>query len=136
LIVPKLPPNSHFRAYKISKRVDEDISAVLAAFCFKIAGDRISNVKAAFGGMAGIPKRARTVEASLRGLSLTDPQRWHLAAEAVDHDFKPLTDLRASAAYRSRVAGNLVIKALAEIAKPGGCITRIRDRRVTDHADE
>ena len=52
----------------------------------------------------------------MRGLSLAETQRWHAAADAVGEDFTPLTDLRASAAYRSRVAGNLVIKALAEIA--------------------
>ncbi len=74
LLVPKLPAGALFRAYKITKRTDEDISAVLAAFCFTVEGGRIADAKIAFGGMAGIPKRAKAVEESLRDLSLTDTQ--------------------------------------------------------------
>jgi xanthine dehydrogenase small subunit len=136
LLVPKLPAATHFRAYKITKRTDEDISALLAAFCLKVEGGRISDAKVAFGGMAGIPKRATAVEENLRGLSITDAQRWHLAAEAVSKDFTPLSDLRASAAYRSRVAANLVIKALAEIAGASANVTRIADRRMVADAAE
>jgi xanthine dehydrogenase small subunit len=136
LYVPKLPPDAHFRAYKITKRFDEDISAVLAAFCFKVDGSRISEAKVAFGGMAGIPKRAKNVEASLSGLSLTDTSRWRAAAGAVGNDFAPLNDLRASAAYRARVAGNLVIKAIAEMAGVGADVTRIADRRMVADAAE
>src|SRR6202045_1018992 len=55
LLVPKLSPATHFRAYKITKRTDEDISAVLAAFCLKVDGGRISDARVAFGGMAAIP---------------------------------------------------------------------------------
>ena len=72
----------------------------------------------------------------MRGLSLADTPRWHLAAEAVAKDFTPLTDLRASAAYRSRVAGNLVIKALAEIAGASANVTRVADRRMVADAAE
>jgi xanthine dehydrogenase small subunit len=61
LPVPKQPPATHFRAYKITKRIDEDISAVLAVFYLKVDGGRIRDAKVAFGGMAGIPKRAKTV---------------------------------------------------------------------------
>jgi xanthine dehydrogenase small subunit len=136
LLVPKLSPATHFRAYKITKRTDEDISAVLAAFCLNVEDGRISEAKVAFGGMAGIPKRAATVEENLRGLTLADTQHWHLASEAVAKDFTPLTDLRASAAYRSRVAGNLVIKALAEIAGANANVTRIADRRMVADAAE
>ena len=70
LLVPKLAAAAHFRAFKITKRTDEDISAVLAAFCLKVEGGRVSDAKVAFGGMAGIPKRAKAVEENLRGLSL------------------------------------------------------------------
>jgi xanthine dehydrogenase small subunit len=136
LIVPKLAPATHFRAYKITKRFDEDISAVLAAFCLKVEGGRIGDARVAFGGMAGIPKCAKTVEEKLRGLSLTDTRRWQEAAEAVAKDFTPLTDQRASAAYRSRVAGNLVIKALAEIAGVRPAVTRIANHRIFADAAE
>ena len=134
LLVPKLPPATHFRAYKITKRIDEDISAVLAAFCLKVDGGRISDAKVAFGGMAEIPKRAKTVRENLRGLSLGDARRRQLAADAVKKDFTPLTDLRASTTYRSRVAGDLVIKALAEIAGISRDIARIADRRMVADA--
>jgi xanthine dehydrogenase small subunit len=136
LLAPKLPAATHFRAYKITKRTDEDISAVLAAFCVKVEGGHITDARIAFGGMAGIPKRANAVEENLRGLSLADTQRWRLAAEAVGTDFTPLSDLRASAAYRSRVASNLVIKALAEIAGVGSDVTRIAERRMVADAAE
>jgi xanthine dehydrogenase small subunit len=134
LYVPKLSPRTHFRAYKISKRVDEDISAVLAAVCLDVDRGRIRKARIAFGGMAGVPKRAKVVEAKLVGLSLTDSSRWQSAASAVSEDFTPLTDLRASAEYRRCVASNLVIKALAEIGGLSSNITRIKDRRMFAYA--
>ena len=136
LLVPKLESARYFRAYKITKRIDEDISAVLAAFCLTVEGGRIVDARAAFGGMAGIPKRAKTVEENLRGLSLVDTGRWRAAADAVAADFTPLSDLRASAAYRLRVAGNLVIKAIAEVAGLDTGTTRIADRRMVADAAE
>jgi xanthine dehydrogenase small subunit len=136
LLVPKLQAGAHFRAYKITKRFDEDISAVLAAFCLTVEADRIGDARVAFGGMAGIPKRARSVEDRLRGLSLTDTKSWRAAAEAVAKDFTPLGDLRASAAYRGRVAGNLVIKALAELAGVSPGATRLVDSRTVADAAE
>jgi Xanthine dehydrogenase, iron-sulfur cluster and FAD-binding subunit A len=107
---------------------------VLAAFCLKVDAGRISEARVAFGGMAGIPKRAKAIEEKLRGLSLNDTHGWQSAAEAVSKDFTPLTDLRASAAYRSRVAGNLVVKAIAEIAGVSPGITRIADHRMVADA--
>ena len=136
LLVPKLASGSHFRSYKITKRLDEDISAVLAALCLTVEGGRVSDARVAFGGMAGIPKRARTVEEKLRGLSLADSGGWQAVADAVGKDFTPLSDLRASAGYRSRVAGNIIIKALAEIAGVSPQVTRVADRRMLAHAAE
>src|SRR5262249_33284678 len=136
LLVPKLAPGSHFRAYKITKRFDEDISAVLAASCLKVDRGGVSDARVAFGGMAGIPKRAKAVEEKLHGLSLADPNGWQAVADAVGKDFTPLTDLRASAGYRSRVAGNLIIKALAEIAGVSPQVMRVADRRTLAHAAE
>ena len=136
LLVPKLASGTHFRAYKISKRFDEDISALLAAFCLKVDAGRISEAKVAFGGMAGIPKRASAVEGAMGGLPLTEMLRWHEAADAVGVDFTALTDLRASAAYRVRVARNLVIKALAETAGLEIHTTRIAGHLLIDDASE
>jgi xanthine dehydrogenase small subunit len=136
LLVPKLASGSHFRAYKITKRFDEDISAVLAALCLKVDGGGITDARVAFGGMAGIPKRAKAVEEKLLGLSLADTRGWRAAADTVGKDFTPLTDQRASAGYRSRVAGNLIVKALAEIAGVSPQVTRVADRRMVAHAAE
>jgi xanthine dehydrogenase small subunit len=136
LLLPKLPAGTHFRAYKITKRTDEDISAVLAAFCLQLDGGHIAQARVAFGGMAAIPKRAKAVEEKLCGLSLREARGWRSAADAVAEDFTPLTDLRASAAYRSRVAANLVVKALAEVAGVNSDVTRTIDRRMVADAAE
>jgi xanthine dehydrogenase small subunit len=134
LIVSKLAPGTHFRAFKISKRFDEDITAALGAFCIGVRDGRITSARIAFGGMAEIPKRATAVERQLIGSTLRDSRAWGLAADRVAEDFTPLTDLRASSKYRLSVARNIVIKALAEIAGVSSGTTRIVDRRESVHA--
>lgn len=74
--VPRIGEGQQFRAYKISKRFDQDISAVMAAFCLTVTDGVIEAARMAFGGMAGIPKRASGAEAALRGASLADPNSW------------------------------------------------------------
>jgi xanthine dehydrogenase small subunit len=134
LIVPRLSPTTHFRAFKISKRFDEDISTLLGAFCIGIQDDRITSARIVFGGMAETPKRAIAVERQLIGSALNDSRTWRTAAEHVAVDFTPLTDLRASSEYRLIVARNILIKALAEIAGVASRVTRVIDRRDTFHA--
>jgi xanthine dehydrogenase small subunit len=133
LVVPKLPPATFFRAFKISKRFDEDITAVLGAFRIGLDGDRIVSARIAFGGMAGTPKRAAAVERQLVGAALNDVGAWRRAAIRIDDDFTPLTDVRASAEYRVGVARNLLIKALAEIAGVSSPVTRVLNRRESVH---
>jgi xanthine dehydrogenase small subunit len=116
LHVPRLKPHQTYRAYKVSKRFDEDISAVMAAFRFDLDGRRVAAARAAYGGMAATPKRAARAEAALAGVSLDDPATWAPAIAAIASDFTPLTDMRATAAYRSRVAANLLKRALLEIS--------------------
>jgi xanthine dehydrogenase small subunit len=116
LHVPRLQPHQAYRAYKVSKRFDEDISAVMAAFRFDLDGRRVVSARAAYGGMAATPKRAAGAEAALAGVSLDDPASWAPALAAIGSDFQPLTDMRASAAYRSQVAANLLKRALTEIS--------------------
>jgi xanthine dehydrogenase small subunit len=136
LIVPKLPAATLFRAFKVSKRFDEDITTVLGAFRIGVDGGRIASARIAFGGMAATPKRATAVESQLVGAALSDAGTWRLAAERVADDFTPLTDMRASAEYRLNVARNIVIKALAEIAGVSSPVTRILDsREAVDVAD-
>jgi len=134
--VPKLKGNEAFRAYKVSKRFDEDISAVMGAFKLTLDGRRIAEARIAFGGMAGIPKRALETEAALAGISLDDPSTWGQAMAAIARDYQPLDDHRASAAYRATVARNLVFKALSETASGETRATRIVGRRETAEAAE
>ncbi len=119
VIVPKLAPDALFHVSKISKRFDEDISAVCGAFLLSIGvGGRIAQARLAYGGMAGIPKRAAAAEAALIG------RRWDEAAivaaiAALPGDFTPLSDMRASAGYRRSIAGNLLRRFLIETTQPG-----------------
>ncbi len=123
--VPKPGADTRIRAYKISKRFDQDISALLAAFAFRLENGRIASARIAFGGMAGTPKRARQAEAAVVGLDLNDRRRWDAALDALAQDFTPLSDHRASAAYRLRVARGLLNKALIEIAGTPSSRTRL-----------
>jgi xanthine dehydrogenase small subunit len=116
LHIPRLKPHQAYRAYKVSKRFDEDISAVMAAFRFDLDGRQIVASRVAYGGMAATPKRAAATEAALAGASLDDPATWERALAAVGADFSPLTDMRATAGYRSKVASNLLKRALIEIS--------------------
>jgi len=107
IVVPEAAWIRTIRAYKISKRFDSDISAVFAALAVLLDGDRVADVRLVFGGMAAVVRRAATAEAVLRG------QPWSAATlaaaqAALARDFTPLDDMRASAAYRLRVAQNLL----------------------------
>jgi xanthine dehydrogenase small subunit len=95
------------RAYKISKRFDCDISALCAGFAIALDGGVVTTARFAFGGMAATVKRAAATEAAIVG------QAWNeatvvAAQRALALDFAPLTDMRASAAYRLQVAQNLL----------------------------
>src|SRR5918993_1139243 len=127
--VPKLRENQVFRAYKVSKRFDEDISAAMGAFRFTLDGRRIAEARVAFGGMAAVPRRAAETERALTGLSLDEPSSWGEALAAIGRDYQPLDDHRASAAYRATIARNLLFKALSETASGQTRATRIVGQR-------
>ncbi|NGO52883.1 xanthine dehydrogenase small subunit [Allomesorhizobium camelthorni] len=106
--VPVPAEGAHFAVHKITKRCDEDITAVLGAFHLRLAGDgTVADVRIAYGGMAATPKRAKAVEAALIGKAWSETTVEE-AVEAYDEDFTPLTDMRASAEYRMLVAKNLL----------------------------
>jgi xanthine dehydrogenase small subunit len=105
--LPRPPRDMRFACYKVSRRFDQDISAVMGAFCVTLAGDTITRARVAFGGMAATPKRAEKVEAALAGQPFTGATI-ERAAQALAQDFTPITDMRASAAYRLAVAQNLL----------------------------
>lgn len=109
-----LPKRSQvFRTYKLSKRFDSDISAVCAAFALTLDGDRIESARVAFGGMAATPKRAAKCEAALGGQSWTEATA-RAAMAALEQDYRPMTDMRASADYRRQTARNLLYRFFLE----------------------
>ncbi|MQX89255.1 xanthine dehydrogenase small subunit [Sinorhizobium meliloti] len=106
--IPFLNETERFAVYKITKRFDQDISAVCGAFRVKLDGDgKVADVAIAFGGMAGTPKRASNVEAALKGAQWNDAAI-EAGVAAFERDFTPLTDWRASSEYRMLVARNLL----------------------------
>ncbi len=115
--VPDPSPDRRFACYKISKRFDQDISAVMAGFSLTLRDGIVVDARLAFGGMAAIPKRATAAEAALIGQPF-DAAAARDAAAALTRDFQPLTDMRASAEYRLTVAGNLIVKFQMEGALP------------------
>jgi xanthine dehydrogenase small subunit len=123
--VPKLEANEAFRAYKISKRFDQDISAVMAAFKFALDGRRVVSARIAYGGLAATPKRAVETESAIAGASLDAPAGWEAAVSALAGDFQPISDMRASAQYRLDVAQALLRKALMEVASGTSGGTRV-----------
>jgi xanthine dehydrogenase small subunit len=120
--IPLLREGQSFVAYKLSKRFDQDISAVIAAFRLRVRDGRLEELRAAYGGMGPACARATQVEAALTG------KPWTAAAlAAVDaviaRDFSPISDQRASAAYRLRAAANLLRRLQAETTAGG--LTRV-----------
>jgi xanthine dehydrogenase small subunit len=107
LRVPLPRPGIVFRTYKLAKRFDQDISAVCAAFAFELDGDIIRSARIAFGGMAATPKRAAAAEALLTGRAWSEDALLE-AMDALEQDYAPLTDMRASSSYRMQAARNLL----------------------------
>ncbi len=95
-----------FRTYKLSKRFDSDISAVCAAFSITLNGNQIMDAIVAFGGMAGIPKRAPACENALIGSTWNEATACKARA-ALSEDYQPLSDMRASSDNRMLIAQNL-----------------------------
>ena len=105
--VPLPRAGLRFRTYKLAKRFDQDISAVCAAFAITVDGGAVREARIAFGGMAATPKRAIQAEAALRGKSWNE-ESVRAAMDALAADYAPLSDMRASSAYRMQAAQNLV----------------------------
>jgi xanthine dehydrogenase small subunit len=105
--VPLPRAQLRFRTYKVSKRYDQDISAVCGAFALEIDNGKIVSARIAFGGMAATPQRAAGAEAALAG-EVWNEASAQRAMNALEQDFVPLTDMRASNTYRMTVARNLL----------------------------
>ena len=107
ILVPLPKPDQVFRTYKLAKRYDSDISAVCAAFRITMNGNKITEARVAFGGMAAMPKRAAHCEQALAGQPWNDATAKR-AIQALSKDYQPLSDMRASADNRSRSAKSLL----------------------------
>ena len=106
--------NNIFKAYKISKRIDDDISSVCASFNLAIVNKKIKSIKIAYGGMAAIPKRAIYCEKVLLNSNFSEDIILK-AQKSLEKDFQPINDMRASKDYRMEIAKNLLIKCFSEI---------------------
>ncbi|MDD9733847.1 xanthine dehydrogenase small subunit [Mameliella sp. AT18] len=104
---------SSLRVYKLSKRFDQDISAVCGAFNLTVTEGIVTSARIAFGGMAGIPKRASHVEVALTGQPWTEATL-DATGPAWAQDFAPMSDMRASADYRLTAARNMLRRYRAE----------------------
>lgn len=115
ILVRRPDPTDRIGIYKLSKRFDQDISAVLAAFRVRLEGGVVTEARLGFGGMAAVPARARRTEAALLGQRFA-PGEIEEAVAAIAADFQPIGDMRASAAYRQLAAQNLLRKFCLETA--------------------
>ena len=113
----KIPINkkNYFKAYKISKRFDDDISTVCASFNLLIKKNKIVKAKIAYGGMSEIPKRAKSIEKILDN-SIFSKELFLKAQNLIKDDFSPIDDMRASRNYRIEIAKNLLMKFFYEIS--------------------
>jgi xanthine dehydrogenase small subunit len=102
------------RVYKISKRFEDDISAVCLAVSLRVDSDRILGASIGVGGVAATPVRASKTEACLRQMTLADAT-FEQASAVLQAEFEPISDMRASAAYRREVLGSLLQRFWLEI---------------------
>jgi xanthine dehydrogenase small subunit len=108
---PRQP--DRLRCYKLSKRFDQDISSVCGCFSVAVEEGRVAAARIGFGGMAGVPTRARAVEAALLGRPWTEATV-AAAMPAFEADFAPISDMRASAGYRMAAARAMLRRCLLE----------------------
>ena len=105
--VPKATPDEFSRAYKISKRTEDDISAVCLALSLHIVDGEVKSASIGVGGVAATPMRARKTEAALTGQPWSQATAQQAAA-VLQAEFNPISDMRASAAYRREMLGALL----------------------------
>ncbi|PCD78073.1 xanthine dehydrogenase small subunit [Pseudothioclava arenosa] len=123
VIVPKSAPE--LACYKLSKRFDQDISAVCGGINITRDGSKIVSARIAFGGMAGVPKRAKALETALIGQPFTEAAIT-AALPALEQDFTPMSDLRASARYRMEAARAMVLRYLREAEGEATSVLEVR----------
>ena len=109
IIIPRLNQNLFFRTYKLSKRFDQDISSVCAAYCLRLNGEQVTDIRICYGGMAATPRRAYGAENFLR-LKKWQKDTVESAMLELAKDYTPMTDFRGTADYRSVASQNLLLR--------------------------
>ncbi|MCO7245328.1 xanthine dehydrogenase small subunit [Halomonas sp. Mc5H-6] len=117
VFIPKLADTATLRVWKLSKRREDDISAVLGAFCYRLEAGVMLDVRIAFGGMAATPKRALATEKALEGQPLSKTS-FQAAQQALDDEFTPMSDVRGSQLYRQQAARNLLERLYLTLCAP------------------
>ena len=107
--IPKSRDDFRIRSYKVSKRFDQDISAVCGAYRLKLDGTIVASIKIAYGGLAAIPQRALATEEALNGQEWSE-ESVRAAIEHLEKDFQPISDMRATSGYRLEVCRNLLYR--------------------------
>jgi xanthine dehydrogenase small subunit len=129
IVLPKPAPGQTFAAYKVSKRFDQDISAVCACFSMRIEERRVALARIAYGGMAAIPKRAAACERAIVGRPWTR-MTVDAGMAALAHDFTPISDMRAGAGYRLQIGQNLLLRLFAETSERAPGTRLVGERRL------
>ncbi|OZT72923.1 xanthine dehydrogenase small subunit [Vreelandella boliviensis] len=117
IFVPQPVEGCQLRVWKLSKRREDDISALLGAFSYRIEQGSLRDVRIAFGGMAAIPKRAQAVETALEGCTIS-VEAFRAAQQALENDFQPMSDVRGSQHYRQQAAKNLLERLYISLSAP------------------
>lgn len=105
--IPLLSKDNNVAAYKISKRMEDDISAVCAVFNLTLVDGVVTSLQTGFGGVAATPETCPTLEGALIGKQWQSADCLHLGKQMLKDAFNPIDDVRASAAYRNQVLSNL-----------------------------
>jgi xanthine dehydrogenase small subunit len=126
ILIPLAAKNSVLRSYKVSKRFDQDITAVCGAYRVQLDGSRVAEARIAYGGVAATPSRASGAEQVLQGAEWNE-QNVRQAMAALESDFEPISDMRASATYRKLVARNLLWRFYLETGGARAAPVRVYD---------
>ena len=117
IFIPQLAESATLRVWKLSKRREDDITAVLGAFCYRVNQGVMEDVRIAFGGMAATPKRASQTEAALEGQPVSKAS-FQAAQQALAEEFQPMSDVRGSQYYREQAALNLLERLYLSLSSP------------------
>ncbi|WP_301585141.1 xanthine dehydrogenase small subunit [Halomonas alkaliantarctica] len=117
IFIPQMPEPATLRVWKLSKRREDDITAVLGAFCYRVNNGVMEDVRIAFGGMAATPKRASQTEAALEGQPVSKAN-FQAAQRALAEEFQPMSDVRGSQYYREQAALNLLERLYLSLSSP------------------